>query len=420
MSSWQLAGAVSRRGQLGVISASAIDTVLVRRLQDGDEGGHVRRAMRAYPLPETCEVLMRRYYLAPGARGSMPYQTLPMYRQSATLMSQRITMLASFVEVWLAKEGHDGVVGISLATTVQMPALPSLYGAMLAGVDYVLMGPGIPREIPVVLDALAEHRAARIALDVNGPPSPAADELVFDPRAHLPGDHAPLRRPRLLPVVSSGSAATMFADNVSCVGDGVIVDGPIDAPLGLPYWLADSAATPEALRAALSAGAAGVQIEALFAYCHESGLASGYKARVRAGVAAGRVHVQTEPRPSPTGYALQIICEDGAQDDDHRVRRCDLGYFRTAYRMPGGKIGYRCAAEPVDQYVGKGGDVTETVGRRCLCNALTANIGQAQHRDEGDEGPLLPGGDDLSSLHNFARGRAHYSANDVLAYLLAP
>ena len=88
--------------------------------------------------------------------------------------------------------------------------------------------------------------------------------------------------------------------------------------------------------------------------------------------------------------------------------------------MPGGKIGYRCAAEPVDQYVGKGGDVADTVGRCCLCNALTANIGQAQHRDEGDEGPLLPGGDDLSSLDTFVHGRAHYSANDVLVHLLAP
>ena len=35
-----------------------------------------------------------------------------------------------------------------------MPHLASIYGAMLAGVGYVLMGAGIPLHIPGVLDAL--------------------------------------------------------------------------------------------------------------------------------------------------------------------------------------------------------------------------------------------------------------------------
>jgi NAD(P)H-dependent flavin oxidoreductase YrpB (nitropropane dioxygenase family) len=76
-------------------------------------------------------------------------------------------LLANFVEVWLAKEGHDGPVGINLLTKVQMPNLASLYGAMLAGVDYVLMGAGIPKEIPGVLDRLAAHEPASDALDVE-------------------------------------------------------------------------------------------------------------------------------------------------------------------------------------------------------------------------------------------------------------
>ena len=51
VSSWQLAKAVSLRGQLGVVSGTGIDSVLVRRLQDGDPGGHLRRAMAAFPIP---------------------------------------------------------------------------------------------------------------------------------------------------------------------------------------------------------------------------------------------------------------------------------------------------------------------------------------------------------------------------------
>ena len=194
VSGWQLARAVSRLGHLGVVSGTAIDTVLIRRLQDGDEGGHVRRAMAAFPIAGVNSDLLRRFYLPYGARGDTPYRVLPMFRRVVSLGRQQVTMMANFVEVWLAKEGHDGVVGINLLTKVQMPNLPSLYGAMLAGVDYVLMGAGIPRDIPGVLDALAEHREARLKLEVEGSVGAELDDMVFTPSDHAMVDRAPLRR----------------------------------------------------------------------------------------------------------------------------------------------------------------------------------------------------------------------------------
>jgi nitronate monooxygenase len=453
VSGWELARAVSRLGQLGVVSGTAIDTVMVRRLQDGDVGGHVRRAMREFPIPETCDMVLRRYYQAPGARGTTPYTALPMYRKSVTLVRERVTMLANFVEVWLAKEGHDGVVGINLLTKVQMPNLASLYGAMLAGVDYVIMGAGIPREIPGVLDALALHGFAQLKLDVEGPAGANPDDLVFNPRQHLDGERAPLKRPYFIPIVSASSLATTLARKASGRVDGFIVEGPTagghNAPprgeprfsndgqplygerdivdldkikaLGLPYWLAGGAGTAEGLRVALDGGAAGIQAGTLFAYCDESGLAPELKTRVLAGIAAGHVSVRTDPRASPTGYPFKVVTVEGLQNqDDRRVRNCDLGYLRTAYRTPGGKLGYRCAAEPVAQFVGKGGDIADTVGRRCLCNGLTANIGQSQPRDSGDELPLLTSGDDLVLLGAFAQLRTRYSAAEVIDYLCAP
>ncbi len=80
---------------------------------------------------------------------------------------------------------------------------------------------------------------------------------------------------------------------------------------------------------------------------------------------------------------------------------------------------YRCAAEPVDAYVSKGGDAADTVGRRCLCNGLTANRGQAQWRAETSsaEIPLVTSGDDLLSLAAFARDNPGYTAEHVLQYL---
>jgi nitronate monooxygenase len=450
VSGWPLARAVSRLGHLGVVSGTAVDTVMVRRLQDGDEGGHVQRAMQAFPAHEVCEQVMRRFHRPRGRQGK-PYVMLPMFRKTVSVERARLTMLANFVEVWLAKEGHDGVVGINLLTKVQMPNLPSLYGAMLAGVDYVLMGAGIPREIPGVLDALSEHRVARLKLDVEGAAATEPDELVFDPRVHLPGDHAALLRPKFVPIVSASSLATTLARKATGRVDGFIVEGPTagghNAPprgeprfseegeplygerdvvdlgkireLGLPFWIAGGAGTPEALRDALSVGAAGVQVGTLFAYCDESGVESTLKTAVLSGIAASTVRVRTDPRASPTGYPFKVVQVDGVDSqDDRRERNCDLGYLRTAYRTAAGRIGYRCAAEPVDQFVAKGGDVADTVGRRCLCNGLTANIGQAQVRDAGVEQPLLTSGDELVSLTGFARGRARYSAADVIAYLV--
>src|ERR1039458_1679832 len=52
VSNWRLANAVSRLGQLGVVSGTALDSLFVRRLADGDEGGYMRRGLEAFPFPD--------------------------------------------------------------------------------------------------------------------------------------------------------------------------------------------------------------------------------------------------------------------------------------------------------------------------------------------------------------------------------
>jgi NAD(P)H-dependent flavin oxidoreductase YrpB (nitropropane dioxygenase family) len=451
VSGWELARTVSMRGQLGVVSGTAIDTVFVRRLQDGDRGGHVRRAMERFPLTHVAERVLRRYFLPDGRAKGVPYRMLSMYKQVVSPAREELTMLAAFVEVWLAKEGHHGPVGINLLTKVQMPNLATLYGAMLAGVDVVLMGAGIPREIPGALDALAEHRLASLKFDVVGLPPGATKSLTFDPQKHLQNPTANLARPEFLAIISAHSLAATLARKANGRVDGFVVEGPTagghNAPprgelalnargepiygdrdvvdlekireLGLPFWMAGGAGSPAGLRAALSAGAAGVQVGTLFAYCDESGLPPVIKARVLAGVRAGRVRILTDPRASPTGYPFKVVELDGEEfQDERRIRVCDLGYLRTPYRTPAGTLGYRCPAEPVDAYVAKGGDAADTVGRRCLCNGLMANIGHPQHRADGDEKLLLTSGDDLVLLGEFLGERERYSASDVIDYLL--
>jgi NAD(P)H-dependent flavin oxidoreductase YrpB (nitropropane dioxygenase family) len=57
VSSWRLARAVAAHGHLGVVSGTALDVVLARRLQLGDPGGEIRHALEAFPdqrLALTC------------------------------------------------------------------------------------------------------------------------------------------------------------------------------------------------------------------------------------------------------------------------------------------------------------------------------------------------------------------------------
>ena len=85
------------------------------------------------------------HFIPGGKAPRAPFKLTPM----PTLRSRRglveLTVVANFVEVFLAKEGHEGPVGINYLEKIQLPTLPSVYGAMLAGVDYILMGAGIPR-----------------------------------------------------------------------------------------------------------------------------------------------------------------------------------------------------------------------------------------------------------------------------------
>jgi NAD(P)H-dependent flavin oxidoreductase YrpB (nitropropane dioxygenase family) len=454
ISDWRLARAVSRRGQLGVVSGTAIDTVLVRRLQDGDAGGHMRRAMAAFPIPGVAALTLRRYFQASGRPRNTPYRMLPMYRQGMTAAREQVIMLAAFLEVFLAKEGHSGRVGINLLTKVQSPTLPALYGAMLAGVDVVLMGAGIPREIPAVLDLLAGHQPASLRFEVEGLPAGQEERLRFNPRAHWAATPAPLQRPRFLAIIASNSLATMLARKATGRIDGFVIEGPtagghnapprgaprfndlgeplygerdiVDleavASLGLPFWVAGGAGRPGRLEEVRAAGAAGIQVGTLFAYCEESGMAPSLKHSVLAAVARGEVRVVTDPKASPTGYPFKVVQwpEDPAVGVE-RERICDLGGLRVAYWTPDGRVGYRCPAEPVDAYVGKGGALEETVGRHCLCNALLSDLDLGQVRGHGlVEPPLVTSGDDLPAMAEFLAGRDSYTADEVLNYLFLP
>ena len=196
--------------------------------------------------------------------------------------------------------------------------------------------------------------------------------------------------------------------------------------LGLPFWLAGSYAEPEKVKEALALGAAGVQVGTAFAYCEESGFEAEIKKRVLEMSRAGQARVFTSAVASPTGFPFKVvpiedtISEDEVYEADQKHLMNGIGYLRSAYRRDDGSVGWRCASEPVADFVAKGGSEAETVGRKCLCNALMVNVGLGQiHRDGYVEPPLVTSGDDVENVARFLPpGAETYRAADVLDYLL--
>jgi nitronate monooxygenase len=454
VSDWRLANAVSSLGQLGVVSGTALDAILVRRLQVGDPGGHMRRGLDRFPVPLIAERILRRYYVRGGKAPAQPFKPLPLQEVDAPREFSELCIAANFVEVFLAREGHDQPVGINYLEKIQLPHLPSIYGAMLGGVDYVLMGAGIPVRIPGVLDQLARHQPVSYPLTLSGCDD-GDTAATFNPKDYVELDLPPLARPAFLAIVSSHVLAAALLKRSTGEVDGFVVEGPAagghNAPprgrvqlngageplygdrdavdlekmraLGRPFWLAGGYGSSEQLDAARARGAAGVQVGTAFAFCDESGLRADYKHALLAQVRAGSARVFTDPLASPTSFPFKVARLAGTMSEPltyaSRTRVCDLGYLRQAYRREDGTIGFRCAAEPVSAYVSKGGKIEDTVGRKCICNALVATIGLGQLRGRDVEPGIVTSGDDLSGLVRFMeRGATRYAAADVIARIL--
>lgn len=455
VSSWTLASAVAQRGQLGVVSSSGIDAVVARKLQLGDVGGHIREALQNFPLQDMAERVLERFFIAGGKAHDAPFKSkpLPSIRPSQALLE--LIVVANFVEVYLAKRGHNGSIGINLLEKIQLPTLPSLFGAMLAGVDYVLMGAGIPRAIPAALDRLSSLETTDLKIDVTGALPDEEFTTAFNPKEFCPEGTKEVKRPNFLAIVSSATLATTLAKKCTGRVDGFVVEdktagghnapprggltldsagepvyGPRDdanleqiRELGLPYWLAGSFGRPGGLGKARELGAQGIQVGTAFAFCNESGMDPSIKARAIQMSLDNQSRVFTDPFASPTGFPFKVLEMPETLSDDEiyqdRERVCDLGYLREAYRKSDGTVGYRCPGEPVEDYKKKGGDPANTNRRKCVCNGLFATIGLGQVRKGTPEPPLVTAGFDAGCISQFLKpGATEYDANDVLDRLL--
>jgi NAD(P)H-dependent flavin oxidoreductase YrpB (nitropropane dioxygenase family) len=444
VSGWRLAGAVADCGQMGVISGLCLDEMLTRRLQLGDPGEFVRRALDNFPVRDIAKKILSKFFNEKGKDANIPF--IPAAALPADCSRNDILVAGSFVEMFLAKSGHSGAVGVNLLQKCQTDTLPTLYGCMLAGADFVTMGAGIPREIPGSLDSLSENKNTEIRLSVANSTSEDDYRLSFDPKRYAADK---LNRPQFFAVVSSNVLATTLAKKSNGEVNGFVVEGatagghnapprggmvlnekgePIygakDLPdlekikeIGLPFWLAGGYSIKGKLKEALALGAQGIQAGTAFLLCEESGLMH----RLKELLIALKCEVFTNPFASPTGFPFKEVKLKGtlseAETYDNRPRICNLGYLRERFRKSDGGLGMRCAAEPIKAFVAKGGREELAGKSKCLCNALFANIGLGNTYTNGyAEDPLITAGDILPHLDYVYPG---ITAKEVVNILLA-
>jgi NAD(P)H-dependent flavin oxidoreductase YrpB (nitropropane dioxygenase family) len=408
--------------------------VLARELMDGDPSGDMRWALEQYPRQEVTDNLLKKYYWT-GGRDGKPYERTPLFNYRYNPVTADLAVVGAFAEVLLAKRdaGGRGIVGMNLLTKIEEPTIHTLYGAMQAGVDVVAMGAGIPRDIPRYIRDMAEGKPIDFPISVRD----ATKEyfLKFDPARYTDGEE--LEVARFLMIITSDILARRLK-SIDVPADGYIIEEPIagghNAPprdkrafdvrgqplygdkdyanlermreLDLPFWLAGGYGDHAGLARARQLGAQGVQVGSIFAMAEESGMDPGLKHQMIEQIRSGHdIDVYTDPLASPTGYPFKVAMIEGTMSNPdvyaERERICDLGYLREAVELhrtsrDGGEkvtVVYRCASEPIDDFLEKGGSLEQTIGRKCICNGLLATIAMGQSRGETIEPPIVTIGD---------------------------
>ena len=495
VSNWRLARAVSQEQPgitAGTVSGTALDIVYVRLLQLGDPGGHVRRALAAFDAQFGVSIgqkILDRYYIEggkdPQARfKNAPKQTvhaldehnlLPLPLQPGTVqpltVDQDVTELliaTAFAEVWLARQGNPGRIFINFLHKIELALVYSMYGAMLACVDGIIVGAGNPDGLPAICTRLAEQAAVEIELPVLYRESGESFRVSFDPKTVADGKLAltPLPRPAFLAIVSLQDLVQALAQSQSQAPDGFIIEhhtagghnagpqgplkkdelgqpiyGPQDEPdlqairqVGKPFWLAGGYGSHAKLTQAMALGANGVQVGSVFALAEESGMKATYRSAILNALKTetteeGLIHTTLF---SPTGFPFKVVQLEGTLADDAiytaRRRVCDLGLLQqrglskpdTAGKR---RLFQRCPAAPLDDFVGKRGLPLNASERRCLCNGLLACVGLGQtgilDGTLSEEPAIVTLGNHLDGIRHLSRnGQFSYWVHDVVTDIL--
>ncbi|MFA6445687.1 MAG: nitronate monooxygenase [Candidatus Paceibacterota bacterium] len=449
ISNWSLAKKVSMLGQLGTVSGVALERVMARILQMGDPGGHFRRALATFPFPKYAEKVLSEYFVENGIlKGTSP-KNVPVFTIKPPDLLISLTICANYAFVWLAKEGHNNPVSINYLEKIQMPHIYAILGAMLAGVDYITAGAGLPFQIPEVINAIMDGRALSYHLHVVGGKTP--HYMSLDPKKFFDGSLPLMKRPGFIPIISSNLLASLCIKKIQrkniygfvveeppagghnapprrggVYGDEDVVDyHKLSEQLGkleLPFWIGGAYSSPEKLSLALSMGAVGIQVGTIFALCDDSGMDPRIRREVLRLGFEGKLKVVRDMLASPSGFPFMVVQLAGTVSErcvfENRRRLCDQGALVTLFERPDGSIGYRCPAERIEVYVSKGGSLVDTANRKCICNGLITTAGLRNGGDD-DEPAIVTSGEDVSFLKKIMKkADDSHTAEEAINFLL--
>ncbi len=407
VSSAHLANRASRLGALGVVSGAALRHVIIEDIRAGDAESIA--VARTFPVRRYVDELLA---FAPG--GARHTHAVPIDTPDSERgrLPKRLSVMAAYVEVLRARRGHRGKIGINVMWKCTLTALPTIYGAMLAGVDALLCGAGVPMELP---DIVRRMRAGEDLeyLPLTGTGTHVRLKISEDGTAPLLSS---MPVPRMIPILSNYAFSKRIVDNwakehatrpfafvlehheagghnapprnKSEFTEQDDIDRYFDKvkALGVPIYVAGAFAeggSGRDLESWIARGAYGIQVGSRFALCSDSGMRADLRERIIAANAQATLHVTTSPAMSPTGYPLKVVPLPGTVSDPAtyavRERICNRLYLAQSHFETGADGAvietYVCPAMPQEQYVRLGGDATDTAGRVCLCNGLLSTAG---------------------------------------------
>lgn len=455
VSSLELVTAVANhpsRRMSGSLSATALADVYTRRLQLGDPGGAIREAFSAFQeavpaLAADVERLFAAHFIPGGKAPEAPFKALNIGGMTPPRDIQILTIVSTFAHIWRAKKLAPGrPIGVNFLRKIERPLLYGLYGAVLAGADWVVMGAGDPSQIPGFLRRLARHEPTELPIQVATVPL-GQYKVRFDPRELVGPALKDLPVPAFLAILSNHLQCRGIAANPETRPDGFVIEGPAAgghnpppakkardgrgnyqygpedeadltavAEVGLPFWAAGGRAVPRPLS---SDPVPGRQVGTLFALSSDSGMEPSLRKRALELIWKQQLEVVSGANSSPSGYAFKVAMVPGTLGDPEvyakRERVCNLGHLR-GFRPKGDSVVPLCPADVAPLYTGSGGAAWRIEGAMCLCNGLMAACGLGQ---PGEPAVVTLG--DIAPVRALQRKlrRMDYTAAQAADYLIA-
>ncbi len=448
ISTWHLANTVAKNGGLGTVSGVMADRIMARTLQLGDPGGHFRRALAHFPFPHFVDRILETYFVDGGLKEGQRFKVVPQFFLDPSEKLIALTLCANFAIVWLAKEGHDRPIAINYLEKVQLQHTYNMVGAMLAGVDAVTMGAGLPNKVPGMLDVIAAGGNPTYNISTDGGASIPSE---FDVKKFFGTSLAGLKRPDFIPIITTDFAASYLMKKSNGSIEAFVIERPSagghNAPprgkiildhegepiygekdfadlakmreFGIPFWIGGGLASPDGLKWALENGASGIQVGSIMALSRDSGLRDDLRKELLRRIYNGEVRTRTDLELSPTGFPFKVVDLPGTIADRERLKErqplCDQGLLLKPYEREDGSIGFRCPAEPLDIFLKKGGKASDAEGAECLCNGLLSTTTKADRNAPS----IITLGDDVSFVRKLLKDEHDsYGVSEVMHYLL--